>query len=209
MSEHPDLIQRLTDSLTPVKLIHPTWLRVFRWVALALPLGTAATFLLPRDGLDWSHLSDIWRIAEIALSFLLAVCAVSAAYEMSIPGRRPYATRLFIIGVVVWGALLARNALHNPLNLGAWEDGFFCYAFMLLAGLPMLGVLLLDLRNSPALRPGRVLCSSGAGVFFGALALLSLCHRGGFNFIDLGMHLAAGMSIMLISMLAGRKLISA
>lgn len=80
-----------------------------------------------------------------------------------------------------------------------------CYLFMLLASLPMIVISIASLHRTRSLYPGKTLALAGCGIAFMCSMLLSLCHEVHLHRFDFAMHLTAGLSIIILTVLAGRR----
>ncbi|QJU59983.1 DUF1109 domain-containing protein [Sphingomonas sp. AP4-R1] len=205
MGDHDALIDRLSLSVAPVRRLPPAWVRAMGWAVVALPCGLLATGLIRHSWLDWAQ-PDAWLAAvEILLSFLTGALAVTLAFDSSVAGRPLRGGGWLAVGGLAW---LAANMIGIGLSarpLGRIGAGTFCFGFMMLAALPMIGIGILGLRRSPSLNPRWTLAVAGLGIAFMALALLAFCHPVHGNLIDFLAHIVAGVSIVGLTTLCGRR----
>jgi len=206
---HELLIDRLSDSLRPVRRPLPAWLRALGWMALALPCGLAATRAIPRYQPDWGAPGMAWAVVEIALSLGLGLAVVVSAFDISIAGRPLRAGRVMVGLGLVWLAVCVGNIAVSPWHAVRLGAGLYCYTFMMLASAPMMPLMVLALRRTRALHPGRSLAVAGIGIAFLVSGLLGFCHQGHLHPVDFLMHLAAGASIVLLTTVLGRRFIAA
>lgn len=207
------LIDRLADALQPVRRPRPAPWRALAWMALALPCGMLATRLMPLYVPDWSAPGMGWSMAEIALALVLGVAAAMLAFDTSIAGRAMRGRGVLVAVGVLWLAVCAANIagtvphiMPHAIPRGA---GLYCYSFMMLASAPMMPMVIVALRRTRALHPGRTLAMAGVGIAFLVSGLLGFCHPGGLHLIDFIMHLAAGASIVTLTTVLGRRFIAA
>lgn len=214
MADHQALIDSLSQPLSPVRRTRPPLLRALGWMAVALPGGLLATRLIPTYHADWRAPGMGWAIAQTALALALGMVAVILAFDTSIAGRPLRARSGLAAGLaglaLVWLATCAGNMLASPhLDFTPPGAGVYCYTFMMLAGAPMMPLVILALRRTRALHAGRTLVVAGMGVAFVAAALLGFCHPGTLHLADFCMHLAAGASLVGLTALCGRRFVAA
>jgi hypothetical protein len=203
------LIDRLSQGLQPVRRPLPAWLRALGWAALAVPCGVAVSRLVPHYVPDWSRPEMVWAMVEIALSLTVGLTAVMLAFGISIAGRPMRGGRLLVALGLVWLAVCAANIAVSPWHAVHVGAGTYCYSFMMLASAPMMALVILALRRTRALRPGRALAVAGTGIAFIVSGLLGFCHPGLLHPVDFLMHLAAGGTIVILTSLLGRRFVSA
>lgn len=204
MKNHDILIEKLSRSARPVKRPLPTNWRVTVWLAMALPCAIAASLLVHRTLTDWSQTGAIWAAVQSLLSLLLGILALRSTFSLSIAGRRATSWRVFLPLIALWLAINLINIPAGPLSADRAE-GIGCYLFMLIVGAPMVAVMIATLRRTPSLYPLRSLAMAGFGVSWIAITLLAFCHPVHFHLHDFAMHLAAGGTIVLLTMLAGKR----
>lgn len=202
------LIDRLSDGLEPVRRPLPAWLRALGWAAVALPSGFAATRLIGHYTPDWHRPEMVWAMVEIPLALGLGLAAVMLAFGGSIAGRTMRGGGLLVALGLVWLAVCAANIAASPWHAVHFGVGTYCYSFMLLASVPMMLLVILALRRTRVLHPGRVLAVAGAGIAFLVSGLLGFCHPGMLHPADFLMHLAAGGTIVMLTSLLGRRFVS-
>jgi len=210
MSNHDTLIAQLCAEVQPVKRTAPPWFRAMLWMLAALPCGFSASLAIHRHGSDWSNPGALWAGLAIFISLCLGLLAITIAFTLSIAGRR--------ITQWHWRSLAALSAAWLVVNLidvtvsnepwGEFGDGIYCYSFMMLAGLPMMVVIVSALRRTRALHPASCLAIAGLGVAALTQILLGFCHPVAGDLMDLVMHLAAAATLVAVCVLAGRRWIA-
>jgi hypothetical protein len=208
MADHDLLIDQLSASLAPVQRPRPAGLRALGWMALALPCGFLATRLIPHYQPDWSAPGMVWPMVEIALALSIGLTVMVQAFAGSIPGRDTRGLRLPAALALVWLAISLANIAQSPPHPIRPGAGMYCYTFMMLASAPIMPMVILALRRTRALRPGRVLALAGRHCLFRRRAA-GLCHPGTLHPMDFVMHLAAGLTITGLTTLLGRRFIAA
>jgi hypothetical protein len=207
-ARHDGLIDQLSGSLQPVRRPLPAWMRAAGWMVLALPCGLAATRIIPNYTPDWGQPGMGWAMAEIALSLCVGAMAVVLAFGISIAGRPARGRRLVVALGLVWLMVCLGNIASSPAWVPHFGAGAHCYSFMMLASAPMMPMVILALRRTRALRPGRTLVMAGVGIAFLVSGLLGFCHQGTLHAVDFLMHLVAGGCIVALTTLLGRRFIA-
>lgn len=213
MVDHEALIEELSHALVPVRRPLAAPVRALGWMALAMPGAFLATRLITNYPPEWSAPGMGWAMAEIALALMLGVAAMVLAFEGSIAGRVPLSRRrVGVLGVLaaVWLAVCLGNIMTSPPPpLYRFGAGMHCYTFMMLAGAPMMLLVILALRRTRTLHPLRTLVVAGTGIAFLVAGLLGFCHPGTLHLVDFLMHLAAGISIVVLTALCGQRFVKA
>lgn len=140
------------------------------------------------------ELADPWTWLALSGSTLTAALAAVSAFQMSRPDPSPVWAQLPAPAVVLWitGSVgcLAMPADANALR-GALPTAGECLGFLLIAGLPLLALMVFMLWRAAPHAPRRAL-SMGALASAGAAAsLLTLVHPHPASVLDLCAHLTA------------------
>jgi hypothetical protein len=200
---HDLLIDKLSDTAKPVKRVWPTRWRVAAWIIAVLPCGTLTSWALHNRFTDWSQAGAFPALVALLLSFIIGASAMAAAFTLSIAGRQPLRLKWAALLAVLWlGVNLLNMSPSSTLKVG---EGVHCYLFMLLASLPMIVISIASLHRTRSLYPGKTLALAGCGIAFMCSMLLSLCHEVHLHRFDFAMHLTAGLSIIILTVLAGRR----
>lgn len=207
MRNHDQLINQLSASAQPVQRVWPTAWRVAGWIALALPCGALTSWAFHSSLTDWTQPGALIALVALLLSLVIAGSTLAAAFTLSIAGRKPISLRWPLLLAVVWLGLNLVNMTSETPPAGASRlgEGIHCYLFMLSASVPMMLMSVIALQRTRSLYPTRCLALSGCGSAFTASMLLSLCHDTHLHRIDFAMHLAAGITIVALTVLAGRR----
>lgn len=208
MRNHDQLIDQLSRSAQPVRRVWPTGWRVVAWITAALPCGTLASWQLHQAYTDWSQPGALPGLLALLLSFFIGALAITAAFNLSIPGRPHLRLPWLLLAAALWLAMNLHStgfaAAPQP-PVGKLGEGIHCYLFMLSAGLPMVAISIYSLRRTRSLYPQRSLALAGCGIAFMSSTLLSLCHEVHLHPLDFAMHLAAGVTLTLLTVLLGRR----
>lgn len=209
MADHELLIEHLGRCAEPVKRpFQPGW-RALSWVALALPCGVIAGFVLNRTLTDWSQSGAWWAQIQLLLTFIAGTLAVRNAFLLSIAGRNALSWKWFTPLAALWLAgTLSNLHLHRVLPVSTAVEGPNCYLFMVTVSTPMVLIVIAYLRRTRTLFPARSLAAAGAGVACMALTLLALCHPTHISVADLMLHIAAFSTIVLATIALGYKWVS-
>ncbi|MGK3142309.1 DUF1109 domain-containing protein [Pantoea sp. C2G6] len=207
MRSHDLLIDQLSETALPVRRLWPTAWRVAGWLAVALPGGAFSSWAFHSSLTDWSQPGAVTALIALLLSLLIAGSALAAAFTLSIAGRKPPGLRWPLLLAVSWLALNLVNMSFTtaPIGSSRFGEGIHCYLFMLSASLPMVLISVIALSRTRSLHPARTLALSGCGSAFASSMLLSLCHDTHLHMIDFSMHLAAGVTIVALTVIAGRR----
>lgn len=207
MRNHDQLINQLSASAQPVRRVWPTAWRVASWIALALPCGALTSWAFHTRLTDWSQPGARFALAALLLSFIITGSTLAAAFTLSIAGRKTFSLRWPLLLMGIWLALNLINLSSDipPAGAGRLGEGIHCYLFMLSASLPMMLMSVFALQRTRSLYPTRSLALSGCGSAFTSSMLLSLCHDTHLHLIDFSMHLAAGITIVVLTVVAGHR----
>ena len=137
----------------------------------------------------------------------IAGSTLAAVVTLSSEGRKPIGRRWPLLLAVMWLGLNLINMSSETPPAGASRlgEGIHCYLFMLSASVPMMLMSVITLKRTRSLYPARSLALSGCGSAFTSSMLLSLCHDTHLHMLDFSMHLAAGITIVVLTVLAGRR----
>lgn len=207
MRNHDQLIDQLSQSAQPVQRVWPTAWRVAGWIALALPCGALTSWAFHSRFSDWSQPGAWPALVAVLLSLIIAGSTLAAAFTLSIAGRKPISLRWPLLLALMWLGLNLMNMSPEAPHAGAsrFGEGIHCYLFMLSASVPMMLMSVIALKRTRSLYPARSLALSGCGSAFTSSMLLSLCHDTHLHMLDFSMHLTAGITIVVLTVLAGRR----
>ncbi len=207
MRSHEPLIDKLSGSARPVKRTWPTRWRVTAWTIAVLPCGMLTSWGLHNKFTDWSKPDSLLAMLSLLLAFIIGAIAIAAAFNLSIAGRQPMRLKWAAMLAVVWLAINLLNTSFSSDNagIGKFGEGLHCYLFMLSASLPMIVISIAGLYRTRSLYPAQSLALAGCGIAFMSSMLLSMCHDTHLHSLDFAMHLAAGVTIVVITVLSGRR----
>jgi hypothetical protein len=205
MNDHDALIEQLCRQALPVKRPAAPWIRAARWMLVALPCGFLASLTMHRGTADWSNPGAPWAALWILMSFCVGALAITTAFSLSIAGRRIAHWRWLGASAVAWLLIGLIDSADTPDAIGHLGDGIYCYTFMMIAGAPMIVILVAALRRTRSLHPTGSLAIAGLGIAASSQVLLGFCHPVSGELVDLMMHVAAAMTLTAITVLGGRR----
>ena len=147
-----------------------------------------------------------WRVAGwIALALPCGALTSWAFHSRFTDWSQPgafFALVALLLSLIIAGSTLAAAF---TLSIAGRKPISLRYLFMLSASVPMMLMSVFALQRTRSLYPARSLALSGCGSAFTSSMLLSLCHDTHLHAIDFSMHLAAGITIVALTVLAGRR----
>lgn len=208
MTNHDALIEQLCREASPVQRPASPWQRARNWMLVALPCGFLASLIMPSKAADWSQPGALWAGLGMLVSLGLGAFALKTAFALSIAGHKMPRWRWLAAFSVGWllVELLAITSSGDPV--GHFGEGVYCYTFMMLAGTPMLLIVIAALRLTRSLYPAGSLALAGLGIAAMSQIILGFCHPVAGELMDLMMHLAAAVTLIVIAVLAGRRWIA-
>jgi hypothetical protein len=153
--------------------------------------------------------SDPKLALELAGTLLTGILATVAAFELSLPDRPlrwallpapSFALWLGSSGYSCWRHWLVRGP--DGWRIGESGD---CFLWIVGLGVPLAVSLFVLLRRSHPLAPAPVAAMAGLGVASLAAFLLQFFHPFDVTFIDLGLHLAAVATVVILARGAARR----
>lgn len=208
MNDHDALIEQLCREALPVKRPAPPWQRALRWMLVALPCGFLASLLIPSEAANWSDPGALWAGLCLLVSLGLGVFALKTAFALSIAGYKMPQWRWLAGLLVAWLLVQLLQVTSSSDPVGHVGDGIYCYTFMMMAGTPMLVIVVAALRQTRSLYPASSLAIAGLGIAAMSQIILGFCHPVAGELMDLMMHLAATITLIGAAVLAGRRWIA-
>ena len=205
------LIQALGADLTPVRRLASPGVRTLIWLtivgAIALALATVSDVGAMSRRLMAAP--DMW-LAAIG-SLVTAVLAAVAAFQLSLPDRKPAWALLPLPAAVFWVAASGIGCLRSwlvpethPASLGEAET---CLAFILGISVPLSALLIVMLRQGCPLRPNLTLVIGGLACASAAATLLNFIHPYDATATDLTVHAFAVATVILANAIFGGRLL--
>jgi hypothetical protein len=202
------LIERLAAEAEPVRRLRPPGLRAALW--LLAVAAVAAMGIATFADLDvFAHRAqDPKLVADMIATLVTGIAAVLAAFELSLPDRRPTWALLPLPPLVAWIATSGYNCYRHWITVGpdGWELGesTHCFRFILSVSVPLGVTLWLLVRRANPLAPVRVAAVGGLGVAAIAATLLQFFHPFDVTFMDLSVHAVAIAIVIAVASLWAR-----
>jgi len=205
------LIQALGADLTPVRRLAPPGVRTLIWLtivgAIALALATVSDVGAMSRRLMAAP--DMW-LAAIG-SLVTAVLAAVAAFQLSLPDRKPAWALLPLPAAVFWVAASGIGCLRSwlvPETHPAWlGEAETCLAFILGISVPLSALLIVMLRQGCPLRPNLILVIGWLACASAAATLLNFIHPYDATATDLTVHAFAVATVILANAIFGGRLL--
>lgn len=208
---HDALIEMLATGLRPVRRLSPPALRALVWLGLVALIAIALAAVADLDRLErrLAAAPDLWL--AVLGSTLTTVGAALAAFEMSMPDRKPTWAMLPLPPLLLWigasGLGCLRGSMVPGTHIAPLHEASDCLLFILGVSVPLGGALFLLLRRGFVLRPGLTAAIGGLAVAAAAATLLNFFHPFDVAATDLALHAVAITLIIGVSRLAvGRAL---
>jgi hypothetical protein len=210
MKPTEELIDQLAESVVPVRRLRPPLLRAGLWLLGVLCVAGAvilAAGAMPRFG---ERTVVPGFDTEWAATVLTGMCAVLAAFELSLPDRSRNWLWLPLPTLLVWVGASGFGCYRSWLVVGADQslqlgESARCFMFILAVSVPLAIALTIPLRRSRPLEPMPVLWCAGLGVAALSAAILQFFHPFNITVMDLAAHLAAIALVVLLVGTVGRR----
>lgn len=205
------LIRDLVADLRPVRRLASPHLRALGWLAVvgALAAGLAGFSDLGAVARRLASVPDMWL--AVTGSALTAVLAAVAAFETSLPDRKPAWALLPLPGLALWigasGLGCLRTWLLPGMQAATMVEARGCLVFILGISVPLSVLLVVMLRRAYPLRPGLTATMGGLASAAAAATLLNFVHPYDAAATDLAVHALAVLIVVLVNRaLSGRAL---
>lgn len=200
-------IGKLVADATPVRRLRAPAARAALWLVSVAAVSALAVLLFSNLAVFGERIENPKLAIEMAAAAATGVCAVLAAFELSVPDRHWFWMLLPLPPLAVWIASSGYSCYDHWLRFGpdGWEIGesVHCFRFIVGVSVPLAATLLLLLRRAMPLAPVRVAAMGGLGVGALAAAVLQFFHPFDVTFMDLGVHAAAVAIVVGAASLAG------
>ncbi len=208
MNGTDNLIAQLTKGLRPVKRLPPPGRRAALWLAAVALLCAALIFRFSNIQTFLHRAADPKLALELAGTLLTGILAVIAAFQLSLPDRPLRWALLPVPSFALWLGSSGYSCWRHWIVKGpeGWEAGesASCFMAIVIFGVPLAISLFILLRKAHPLAPGPVAAMAGLGVASLAAFMLQFFHPFDVTFIDLGLHLAAVATIVVLARAAAR-----
>jgi len=206
------LIEALGADLTPVRRLAPPGLRALSWLtivgAIALALATVSDVSAMSRRLMAAP--DMW-LAAIG-SLVTAVLATVAAFQLSLPDRKPAWALLPLPAAIFWigasGIGCLRSWFIPETHAASLGEAEICLTFILGLSVPLSILLILMLRRGCPLRPNLTLVIGGLACASAAATLLNFIHPYDATATDLAVHAFGVATVILANAIFGGWLLT-
>ena len=209
MNRTDGLIAELAGDLRPVKRLRPPLLRASLWLGVIAVLSIAFVAGFADMPTFMRRASDPKLALELVGTLLTGILAVVAAFELSLPDRSLRWGLLPLPSLLLWIGSSSYSCwrhwvVDGPSGYGAGE-GLHCFSWIVAFGVPLGISLFVLLRRAKPLAPAPVAAMAGLGVASIAAFLLQFFHPFDVTFVDLGLHLAAVIAVVVLARAASRS----
>jgi len=197
---HESLIGALAAGLKPVKPLRSFALQAAVWLgAVAVMAGGLALFAdLPAVAARLLAAPDMWLAATG--SALTAALGAIAAFQLSLPDRKPWWALLPLPGLVLWLSASGLGCLRSVAEMGVYEEIFAesraCLVFILAMSIPLSAALIVLLRRGYSLHPNLMGLMAGIAAAGASVMLLNFVHPHDPSVIGIAVH---GTGIALVA----------
>jgi hypothetical protein len=208
-ASHDELIGRLSADLPPVKRLASPLVRAAAWVGVVAALAIVLAMVSDLAALErrLAATPDMWL--AILGSSLTAVCAGLAAFELSVPDRKPAWALLPLPPLVLWvgasGLGCLRGWIIPGTHVASMRETGDCLVFILGLSVPLGVVLVLMLRRAFPLRPDLTAMTGALAVAAAAASLLNFFHPFDAAVVDLAVHVVAVAIVIVLGRTIGRR----
>ncbi len=210
-SPHDELIDTLATELRPVRRLASPAVRALLWLGLvaAVAAALAMTADLPALQRRLAAAPDLWL--AVVGSTLTVACAALAAFELSVPDRKPAWALLAVPPFLLWigasGLGCLRGWLVPGTHVAPMSEARDCLIFIVGLSVPLGVALFLLLRRAFVLRPGLTAALGGLAVAAAAATLLNFFHPFDAAATDLAVHAVAVALVIGSSRLVARRVL--
>ena len=205
------LIAMLSADLAPVRRLSAPVPRALAWLAVvaAITVALGALSDVSAMGRRLSASPDLW-LAAIG-SVVTAMLAAVAAFELSLPDRKPIWALLPLPAAVLWitasGIGCLRSWFVADTSSASLAETERCLIFILGLSIPLSAMLMVMLRRGYSLRPNLTSVVAGLACAAAAATLLNFFHPYDATATDLSVHaLAVAIVIVANRIFGGRVL---
>jgi hypothetical protein len=197
---HEKLIGVLSTGLKPVKPVHGFVLQSVIWIGVdGVMAGILSLFAdLPDVAARLMAAPDMWLAMTGAV--LAAIFGAIAAFQLSLPDRKPWWALLPLPGLALWFSASGLGCLRVVVEMGMYEEIFAearaCLVIILAFSIPLSVALIVMLRRGFSLRPNLTGLVAGITVAGAAVALLSFVHPHDPSVIGIAVH---GVGIAMVA----------
>ena len=195
------LIQALAADLVPMRRLAPPRLRALVWLAFVAAIAIALAMTCDIESMLRRFVAAPDLCIAAAGSMLTAVLAAVAAFQLSLPDRKPFWALLPVPALVLWVSASGIGCLRSwavadiyPIPVGGTDH---CLLFILALSTPLSVFLVLMLRRGCSLRPTLTSVLGGLACASAAASLLNFIHSHDASAPDMLVHAFAVGAVVL------------
>jgi hypothetical protein len=195
------LIQALAADLVPMRRLAPPRLRALVWLAFVAAIAIALAMTCDIESMLRRFVAAPDLCIAAAGSMLTAVLAALAAFQLSLPDRKPFWALLPAPALVLWISASGIGCLRSwavadiyPIPVGGTDH---CLLFILALSTPLSVFLVLMLRRGCSLRPTLTSVLGGLACASAAASLLNFIHSHDASAPDMLVHAFAVGAVVL------------
>jgi len=195
------LIQALAADLVPMRRLAPPRLRALVWLAFVAAIAIALTMTCDIESMLRRFVAAPDLCIAAAGSMLTAVLAAVAAFQLSLPDRKPFWALLPVPALVLWVSASGIGCLRSwavadiyPIPVGGTDH---CLLFILALSTPLSVFLVLMLRRGCSLHPTLTSVLGGLACASAAASLLNFIHSHDASAPDMLVHAFAVGAVVL------------
>jgi hypothetical protein len=195
------LIETLAADLIPMRRLAPPRLRALVWLAFVGAIAMALTMTCDIESMLHRFVAAPDLCIAALGSMLTAVLAAVAAFQLSLPDRKPFWALLPVPALVLWVSASGIGCLRSwavaqiyPIPVGGTDH---CLLFILALSTPLSVFLVLMLRRGCSLQPALTSVVGGLACASAAATLLNFIHLHAASAPDMAVHAFAVGAVVL------------
>jgi hypothetical protein len=206
------LIAALGADLTPVARLTSPALRAVGWLAMVGLMGAALATFADVNGMlrRLAATPDLWLAAGGSL--LTAVLAAIAAFQLSLPDRKPAWALLPLPAALLWigasGLGCLREWIAPETHPIPSMEPAGCLMLIVGFSVPLSVLLIAMLRRGYSLRPNLTAVAAGVACAAAAATLLNFVHSYDAAATDLAAHAIAVAIVIVLNRIFGGRILS-
>jgi hypothetical protein len=206
------LIDELGTDLRPVKRLHSPAIRALMWLGIVAGIGVVLAYFadMPAIAHRLQAEPDMWL--AVSGSSLTAILGAIAAFELSVPDRKPVWALLPLPGLLLWigatGLGCLRTAIIPDAPTASLVEARTCFIVIIGLSVPLSIAIVLMVRRAFSLRPNLTAVTCGIAVAAAAATLLNFAHPYDAGATDIAVHIAAIAIVIGLNRVAGGRLLT-
>lgn len=207
-----DLIHDLGADLRPVKRLRSPLVRALGWLGIVAGVGLILAYSanLPAIEQRLQAVPDMWL--AVLGSIMTTILGAVAAFELSMPDRKPAWALLPIPGLVLWigatGLGCLRTASIPDMHTASMAEAHTCFVVIIGLSVPLSIAIVLMVRRAFSLRPNLTAVTCGIAVAAAAATLLNFAHPYDAGATDIAVHIVAIAIVIGLNRIAGGRLLT-